>query len=161
MRCSTARKVLETSENRELAEPLRLHIAQCPSCRTAARNLGKLRAGFYALAKEEAPELSLGFRERLLRRLNEPAWPSNTASDFFETVGRRFVLGSLVLAMLLLMALVLPSSGPLRAPTTAETYLAQPEPNQPDEATLFAEENLYNADRNPVKPAQEVEQRKK
>lgn len=161
MRCKSVLEILETPGHPELTEPVRLHLAHCASCLAVARDLGKIRAAFYALAVVPAPQASLGFRERLLRRLDEAASKAGSASDFFETVGRRFVLGSLVLAMLLLMALVLPASGPLRAPTSAETYLAQPEPNQPDEATLFAEENLYNADKNLVKPAQAVEQGKK
>ena len=39
----------------------------------------------------------------------------------------QFVYATLVLALATLLALLLPSSGPLRGPTTAELYAAGPE----------------------------------
>jgi hypothetical protein len=77
------------------------------------------QAGFRALAEEAAPEASLGFASRLIRRLQE--WEEKGArSEFFETVGRRFVYATLALTLALLLSLVLPTSGPVRGVAGAD-----------------------------------------
>jgi hypothetical protein len=77
------------------------------------------QAGFRALAEEAVPEASLGFASRLVRRLLE--WEEKGArSQFFETVGRRFVYATLALTLALLLSLALPTSGPVRGVTGAD-----------------------------------------
>jgi len=99
-----------------------------------------LRAGLAALSQEPVPQPSLGFGARLIRRLESVRGPGSAAAEFFERVGRRFVLAGLLLAMLFVLALALPSSGPFRGPATAEVYLAQPEPGAQRESTILGDE---------------------
>jgi len=94
-----------------------------------------LRAGWEVLAREPAPEPMLGFRERLLRRLEE-ASRSGQAAEFLERAGRRVVWATLALALTLLLALVLPSQGPVRSAEAAELYLLEAEPPTPTESLL-------------------------
>ncbi len=70
--------------------------------------------GFSLLRQEEAPAPSLGFAERLVRQLGEMSRVPSMA-DFFERVGRRFVYATLALTLLALLALALPSTGPVRS----------------------------------------------
>jgi len=72
-----------------------------------------MHAGLRALAEEAAPEASIGFVSRVLRRLE--TWEGKASrSEFFERVGRRFVYATLALTLALLLILVLPNSGPVR-----------------------------------------------
>lgn len=138
MRCDEAMEILEETRTEELAPPLKQHLAECAACKSARADLRMLRAGFRALSEDAVPEASLGFSTRVIRRLSEAAVSGGIASDFVERIGRRFVWAGLLAAVLMLMALVLPSSGPLRGPTTAEIYLAQPEPNPQSDVPLLA-----------------------
>lgn len=83
------------------------------------RDLRRVRAGFRLLQCEEAVEPSLGFAERLVRQLGELSRAPSVA-DFFERVGRRFVYATLALTFLALLALALPSTGPVRGLSAAD-----------------------------------------
>jgi anti-sigma factor RsiW len=109
----------------EIPAAVREHLAGCPACGALAREYGLLRAGFRALAAEPGPEPSWGFAVRVLRRLEES--PEEEGAEFLERAGRRVVYATCILALTLLLALVLPSSGPVRGPTTTDLYLAQSE----------------------------------
>ncbi|HKS94513.1 MAG TPA: hypothetical protein VJV74_00105 [Terriglobia bacterium] len=126
MRCDEFQERLEDLEGLELSAPLREHAAGCTVCRAYLRDWRVARAGLRLLAAEPAPELPVGFAARLVRRLEETV-PVRSGEEFLERVGRRFVYASLVLALTVLLFLLLPSSGPLRAPTTADRYWAGPE----------------------------------
>jgi hypothetical protein len=78
-----------------------------------------VRAGFHLLQREEAPEPSLGFAERLVRRLGEVSKAPSVA-DFFELAGRRFVYATLALTLLALLALAVPSTGPVQSLSAAD-----------------------------------------
>jgi hypothetical protein len=71
------------------------------------------------LKREEAPEPSLGFADRLVRQLGEMTKAPSVA-DFFERVGRRFVYATLALTFVALLALALPSTGPVRSLSAAD-----------------------------------------
>jgi len=78
-----------------------------------------VQAGFRLLAEEAPPEPSLGFAARLVRRLHE--WDTRGArSEFFETVGRRFVYATLALTLALFLSMALPNSGPVRGVAGAD-----------------------------------------
>lgn len=126
MRCDEFQERLEDLEGLELPAPLREHATGCTVCRAYLRDWRMARAGLRLLAAEPAPDLPVGFAARLLRRLEE-APPVRSSEEFLERVGRRFVYASLALALTVLLFLLLPSSGPLRAPTTADRYWAGPE----------------------------------
>lgn len=140
MRCKDVETILGEAKPKSLSEPVREHLLGCNSCRGIWRDWLLLRAGFVALAEDPAPQASLGFGVRLIRRLEFAQDPGSAAAEFFERVGRRFVLAGLLLAMLFILALVLPSSGPLRGPATAEVYLAQPEPSTQREGPILGDE---------------------
>ena len=112
MRCQKVRKMLLEGWSQDLQESTRKHLSGCPECRLYARDLGLVRGGFLALAQEPVPEPSWGFTKRLLRRLEEGADTQTFVEQFFERVGRRVVYVAGKLALLLLLVLAVPSSGP-------------------------------------------------
>jgi len=119
MNCNEVRDFLTGQWDGGLPAELREHLAGCAGCMGYLRNVRLLQAGFRALADESAPEPSLGFAARLVRRLQE--WEEKgTRSEFFEAVGRRFVYATLVLTLALLLGLALPSTGPVRGIGGAE-----------------------------------------
>lgn len=150
MRCKEVEAILEEAGQKLLSEPIREHLSGCSACRGMWRDLLLLRSGFAALAEDPAPQASHGFGARLIRRLEFVHDPGSAAAEFFERVGRRFVLAGLLLAMLFILALVLPSSGPLRGPATAEVYLAQPEPGTQREAPILGDEFSDSNETTPV-----------
>jgi anti-sigma factor RsiW len=125
MRCEEVHRIFVEDWSEEISAPVREHLAGCPACGTLAREYGLLRAGLRALAAQPAPEPSWGFATRVLRRLEETR--DEASGEFLERAGRRVVYATCILALTLLLALVLPSSGPVRGPTTTDLYLAQSE----------------------------------
>ena len=125
MRCEDVHRIIVEDWPEEIPAAVREHLAGCPGCGALAREYGLVRAGFCALAAEPVPEPSWGFAVRVLRRLEES--PEEGEAEFLERVGRHVVYASFLLALTLLLALALPTSGPLRGPTAADFYLAQQE----------------------------------
>jgi len=119
---------LEDCRDGAVPETLREHLAACKECTVWWKEWQLLSAGFRALAAESVPEPSLGFSARVLRRLEEGAALSGwgAAGDFFERAGRRVVWATLLMTLTVLLALVLPSSGPVRGLGEPEYLLAQP-----------------------------------
>jgi anti-sigma factor RsiW len=110
----------EASETSEV----RQHLAECASCRKYHWDWRWVRSGLHLLKREEAPEPSLGFAERLVRRLGEVSKAPSVA-EFFERVGRRFVYATLVITFLALLALALPSTGPVRGLSVSDIQITQ------------------------------------
>ena len=107
------------------ARKRRRFASTSPSARRVPRyhrDLRLVRAGFHLWKREEAPEPSLGFAERLVRQLGEMSKAPSVA-DFFERVGRRFVYATLALTFLALLALALPSTGPVRGLSAADIQI--------------------------------------
>lgn len=126
MRCSEIENMAWTDGAAdELEASVLEHIEHCDACRSYVKGLVKLRAGFGALARETAPEPSWGFSDRVLRRLREERAPRTP--EFLENAGRRVILAALVLVFTLLLAMILPSSGPVRHEPTMESYWSQTE----------------------------------
>lgn len=125
MRCDVVRKIL--GENLGTPPALATHLASCSSCAEYARHWELVRTGLVALGKEEPPEASLGFAERLRRRLEQARAESQTRQQFIVQAGRRMVYATLLVALILVLGLLLPPSGPFRSPGVAETFLAQPQ----------------------------------
>jgi hypothetical protein len=125
MRCDDIRQLLEDCREAAVPELLRSHLAACKECAEWWRDWLDLGASFKALAAEPVPEPSLGFAARVQRRLEEDALPG-WGADFFERAGRRAVWATLLVALTVLLALVLPSTGPVRGPGEFESLLAQP-----------------------------------
>jgi hypothetical protein len=133
MNCKQVRSVLADRWDGDLSMELRGHVSQCAGCERYWRDVRLVRAGFRVLAEETAPPPSLGFASRLVRQLHE--WEEKGArSEFFETVGRRFVYATLALTLAILLSLVLPTTGPVRGVGGADflglqsnTQLSQPD----------------------------------
>ncbi len=126
MRCDQVRQTLEESGEAYPA-PVLHHLRHCPECAAYEHHWRWVRAGLLALARETAPEPSLGFARRLIRRLEEGFLPMRLVGEFFETAGRRVVYFTLLLATVLLLAIALPSSGPLRGRPARDVSWPQPE----------------------------------
>jgi hypothetical protein len=119
MDCKEVRDLVTELWGGELSAETRDHVSKCAGCERFLRDAHLAQAGFRALAEEAVPEASLGFASRLIRRLQE--WEEKGArSEFFETVGRRFVYATLALTLALLLSLVLPTSGPVRGVAGAD-----------------------------------------
>lgn len=119
MRCDEVRDRLDDLwESGESAE-IRRHLAGCAQCARDYRDLRLVRSGFRLLQRVEVVEPTLGFAERLVRQLGELSKAPSVA-DFVERVGRRFVYATLVLTFLALLALALPSTGPVRGLSIAD-----------------------------------------
>jgi anti-sigma factor RsiW len=105
------------------------HLAECKECGRYVRDMQVVRSGFSALKRESVPEPSLGFSERLVRRLGELS-EAPSVSGFFESVGRRFVYATLALTFLMLLALGLPSAGPVRGLAATDVLMPTQETAQ-------------------------------
>lgn len=125
MRCDVVRKMVE--EGIELPAGIQAHLASCSACADYVRQWEFVRAGLVALRIEEPPPASLGFTERLIRRLERARADSQTGQQFIVEAGRRVVYATLLVALILILSLVLPSSGPWRTPQAAESILSEPE----------------------------------
>lgn len=130
MRCNEVQELMVAGS---LNGPAQEHLAACPQCRSFARDAESLDAGFALLAQDAAPEPSWGFAARVLRGLDE------TPARMFEPlefIGRRAVLAAGALAMTVMMALALSSSGPLRGERPGTFALSSVESTETAETLL-------------------------
>jgi len=128
MRCKDFREHVDELWEGTQGPELQSHLAQCADCSRYFRDVQFVRAGIRVLKLESAPAPSLGFSERLVRRLGDLGGVPS-AGEFFEAIGRRFVYATLVLAFAMLLALVLPATGPVRG-VSAESLLPAQETAQ-------------------------------
>lgn len=126
MRCEDVRKtVLECRH--EVPGEIGSHLELCPSCAAEVRNYRTIRLGFRMLAEEPTPEASAGFAQRLIRKLEEVRETGWARENFWELAGRRAVYATLLVTLLAILALVVPSHGPLRQPArVSDVYPAEP-----------------------------------
>jgi len=151
MRCKEVEAILDSVSEGELSAPVQEHLSACADCQAMRRDLWLMRAGFRALAQEPPPEASFGFSTRVIRRLGSVVESGGSATaEFIERIGRRFVLAGLLVTMSLLLALVLPSSGPLRGPSPDEPYIAQGDAIAPAEVNYLADEFADTHDATPA-----------
>ena len=119
MDCKEIRDLVAERWGEELPAEAREHLSKCAGCEAEWRHARFLQAGFRALAEETPPQASFGFASRVVRRLQD--WEASGArSEFFETVGRRFVYATLALTLALLLSLALPNTGPVRGVAGAD-----------------------------------------
>jgi hypothetical protein len=130
MRCNDVHELIFGGS---LTAPAQEHLDACPQCRALAREAESLNAGFALLAQDAVPEPSWGFASRVLRGLNEA--PSRMLEPL-EIIGRRAVLVAGALAMTVMMALALSSSGPLRGERTGTFALSSVESTETAETLL-------------------------
>jgi len=125
MRCDVVRERI--GEGIELPAGIEAHLSSCSACADFVRQWELVHAGLVALRKEEPPQASLGFAERLVRQMERARAVSQIGQQFIVEAGRRVVYATLLVALMLVLGLLLPSSGPLRTPQAAESILSQPE----------------------------------
>jgi len=126
MHCNDVRERLDNLWESDVTPEDRQHLSQCAGCREYRLDLRLLRSGFRLLKLEEIPEPSLGFAERMVRRLGEIG-AAPTLAEFFERVGRRFVYATLALTFLALLALAVPSTGPVRGLSSNDIQISSQE----------------------------------
>jgi hypothetical protein len=114
MRCDDIRNRLDALWGAELPPEVDAHLADCSPCSAYAREVRILREGLNLWKVDAPPAPSLGFAGRVVRQLGISENPVRVA-DFFELVGRRFVFGTLALALLAVLAFTLPSSSPMHS----------------------------------------------
>lgn len=122
MRCEDIRDRLDDLWEGGETPEIRQHVTSCAPCARYYRDLRLVRAGLHLWKQDAAPTPSAGFAGRLVRQLGEISRAPSVA-EFFERVGRRFVYATLVLTVLALLALALPSSGPVRGLAAADIQM--------------------------------------
>ena len=148
MSCDDFRLMLEEAREGAAPEALGRHLEVCAECRTFAEDWRGLSEAFRAAA-EPIPEPSFGFTERLLRRLATTSGAERAAIEFIERVGRRVAFATLFLAMVTLLALGLPSTGPVREPSGAE-MMAQAYQVSNSSGIVFADDTWMSQAGRPV-----------
>jgi anti-sigma factor RsiW len=123
MRCEIVRRTIE--ENLATPPGVRAHLSACRACAEYARQWQSVRAGLVALGREEPPEATLGFAQRLTGRLAYARAESQRGQQFLINVGRRMVYATLMVAVILVLGLLLPSSGPWRSRGIAQAAFSE------------------------------------
>jgi hypothetical protein len=121
MRCDAVRQIVEEGLNRQPA--VQAHVESCSMCKEYLRHWEMLHTGLVALRVEEPPEPSIGFTTRVMRRLENS--PFEFGQQFIDQIGRRMVYATLMVALMLLLVLVLPPSGPYRSSGVSQSVLVQ------------------------------------
>ena len=135
MRCDAVRQMVEEGMKRPPA--VEVHITSCSACKEYLRQWEIVQAGLVALRGEEPPEPSIGFTMRVMRRLENTSAEFQFRQQFIDQIGRRIVYATLMVALMLLLVLILPSSGPYRSSGVSESILVQAQV-----ATLSSEQIL-------------------
>jgi hypothetical protein len=123
MRCDAVRQMVE--EGMKQMDAVQVHLRSCSVCKEYVRRWEIVQAGLVALRAEEAPEPSIGFTTRVIRRLENASTEFQFGQQFIDQIGRRMVYATLMVALTLLMVLLLPSSGPFRSSGVSESILVQ------------------------------------
>jgi hypothetical protein len=121
MRCQAVWDFLLETNREDWPEPVRAHVAGCRACQAAERDWRLLGRGLAALAAEPPPQPSLGFSARVRRRIEEAA-RGEAGEVLAERAARRLIYAALLAVLILIVCLVVPSSGPIRTPRSAEAY---------------------------------------
>lgn len=151
MQCDDVRAILEERGERGAPEGALSHLSSCTLCAEWLKDWRMMSEGFRLLAQDAGPEPSWGFAERVVRRLDEPAEPRRGAADPIERAGRRVVWATLTLTLTAVLALIVPSSGPVRAASEPEYLLVQPQGNLSQSEQIL---DVDNVDESATQPAQ-------
>jgi predicted anti-sigma-YlaC factor YlaD len=127
MRCNEARSWFEDGERAQMPASVREHLRTCPACQADGQDWRLVGTGFRMLSQEPVPTASTGFVARLARRLAETSLARRAATQYWDLVGRRVILVGTLLTLTVVMALMLPPSGPWRSPTALDLSLLQAE----------------------------------
>jgi|SRR5690348_12527396 anti-sigma factor RsiW len=123
MRCDAVRQMIE--EDMTGTPAVEAHVGSCPACKEYLRSWAALRARLTALRTEEPPEPSIGFTARLMRRLESAPSEFSPGYQLMDQIAKRIVYATLMVALMLALLLMLPSSGPLRSSGISESVLVE------------------------------------
>ena len=140
MRCRKLRKLI-VAEGAVRSPEIEDHLAHCPECTAYARDWERLQSAMRRLAEEPVPEPSIGFAARLVRQLPNAA-AARERELSLERTGRRFVFGGLLAALLLMLGLLVPPSGPIRSPEAAEIQTARSEAMAAQNYPIFSNQTI-------------------
>jgi len=127
MRCKETRSWFQDGGEGQMPGPVREHLRTCVACQADERDWRLVRAGFRVLSREPVPDASTGFVARLTRRLTEASLVGRATAQFWDLVGRRVILVGSLLTLTIVIALMLPTSGPWRSPAGLDLSLLQAE----------------------------------
>ena len=125
MRCGKVREGL--LEGEPWPTEFARHLETCPACASYVRDWQQLQTGLRGVAADPVPEPTIGFTARLLRRLQEATADERALEVFLERAGRRFVSVALLAALLLVLAVLMPQSGPVSSLSAADGDPSRPE----------------------------------
>jgi hypothetical protein len=123
MRCDVVRQMVE--EGIAKMPAVQVHLTSCSACKDYLRQWEFVQAGLIELRGEEPPEPSIGFTTRVMRRLENASEDFLFGQPFIDQIGRRVVYATLMVALMLLLALMVPQSGPFRSSGVSESILVQ------------------------------------
>jgi len=141
MRCRKLRKLI-VAESAARSPEIEDHLAHCSECAAYARDWERLRSVMRRMAEEPVPEPSIGFAARLARQLPNATAAARERELSLERTGRRFVFGGLLAALLLVLGLLVPPSGPIRSPEAAEIQTARSEAMAAQNYPLFSNQAI-------------------
>jgi predicted anti-sigma-YlaC factor YlaD len=153
MKCDEVREFLEENGNRNAPESVLTHLASCAECDEWWRDWQTMAEGFRLLSRESGPEPSWGFSERVVRRLGESVEAERRGADLIERAGRRVLWATLALTLTAVLALVVPSSGPVRAASEPDYLIAQPQATTNESYQIVDVDNTDNSTTQAVAPA--------
>ena len=149
MRCDAVRQIVEDGMDRPPA--VAAHLESCSGCKEYLRKWETLRAALIALRAEDPPEPSIGFTTRVMRRLGDN--PAELGQQFIDQIGRRVVYATLMVALMLLLMLMLPPSGPYRSSGVSESVLVQPQVATLSNEQILGVDGADNGDQMVSSPA--------
>jgi hypothetical protein len=142
MRCDAVRQIVE--EGRDRPPAVAAHLESCSGCKEYLRKWETLRASLIALRAEDPPEPSIGFTTRVMRKLENA--PAELSQQFIDQIGRRVVYATLMVALMVLLVLLLPSSGPYRSSGISESVLVQPQIMALSNEQILGVDGMDNSD---------------
>lgn len=151
MRCDAVRQMVEEGMSR--MPELLGHLASCPACKEYVRHWEMVHAGLVVLRGEEPPEPSLGFTTRVIRRLENASAELQVREQFIDQIGRRVVYATLMVALMLLLILALPSSGPFRSSGITESVLVQAQAATLSNEQILGVDGMDSSDQVDFSPA--------
>jgi hypothetical protein len=153
MTCDDVRAILEETGERAAPEGVLAHLSSCATCAEWLKDWRTMTEGFRLLAQDVGPEPSWGFAERVVRRLDDSVDPLRGAVDLIERAGRRVVWATFAMTLAAVLALIVPSSGPVRAASEPEYLLVQPQSASGQNEQILDVDNVDDSASQAVQPA--------
>ena len=142
MRCRHVREAV-LGEGGVASGAIQEHLRACSDCAAYLEQWERARGGLKLLAEQQPPAPSLGFAQRVTRNLQDPSLAGRVLDLSLIRAGRRFVYVALTAAVLLVLGVLVPASGPVRSPA-ATVEAAQPEAVAAQNYPIFSGQLMDN-----------------